>query len=104
MFDTLESIPAYPDKMEARITKETYDRAVDAFTKHLERAFERFEAYWKTGNEVLFELSLEELLQAHNFMSVIMDAVANDKVMDKMSHRATFIYDLAACMLGVKNA
>lgn len=104
MFEILEQVPAYSIKLETHITRDAYSEAATSFTKHLTRAFELFRAYWNTGNERLFDMSLEELGKARNFMDVIMYAVADDKIMDKMSKRATFMYDLAATMMGAKSA
>ena len=100
MFEVFESIPAYTGETANHITRKAYDEAVNAFTKHLKRAIELFEAYWRTGNATLFDMSLEKLLQAHLFMVALADEITDERLLEKLRNRATFIYDLAACMLG----
>ena len=100
MFEVLEQVPGYSKKTSEYITREAYDEATASFTGHLKKAFELFNGYWRTSNTLLLDMSLEELLKARNFMDVIMYAVADDKVTDKMSKRATFMYDLAATIGG----
>ena len=102
MFEVLEQVPGYSNKTTTHITRQAYDEATTSFTGHLKKAFELFNGYWRTSNALLLDMSLEELLKARNFMDVIMYAVADDKVINKMSKRATFMYDLAATMMGGK--
>ena len=102
MFEVLENIPAYSSRSPTHITRQAYDKAVNSFIKHLEKAFERFEAYWRTDNNALFDMSLEELLKASRFMDIIV-CIADEKTIEKLSKRATFMYDLAAAMMGATN-
>jgi len=100
MFEVLERVPGYkPGKM----AKEDYEKTIWSFQQHLARAFELFTAYWDGGDTLLLDMSLEELLKASRFMDGIVYAVGDEKTVERLSKRATFMYDLAACMMGRNN-
>jgi len=103
MFQVLEAIPAYTRKTATHITQEAYDNCVEEFKKHLAKAFELFTAYWSGGDALLFNMSLEELLKAGRFMDSIIYAVGDEKTVEKLSKRATFMFDLACAMMGRNN-
>lgn len=102
MFEVLEGVPAHRPSSAASqaLTKEAYDNTVSAFTQHLKRAFQLYEAWWKSGDDLLYDMSLEEILKARRFMESIV-IQAGDKVAERLSKRATFMFDLAACMGGL---
>jgi len=97
VLEVLEAIPSYKP---GKITKEDYDKAVWSFQQHLNRALELYRAWWKSGDALLLDMSLEELLKAGRFMDSIVYAVGDEKVVEKLSKRATFMYDLTGAMMG----
>lgn len=100
MFELLERVPSYSKSLATHITRDAYSEAVTELQKHLARAFKMFEAYWKSGNTLLFDMSLEELKKAARFMDSIIYAVGDEKTIEKLSKRGTFMYNLAAAMMG----
>ena len=99
LLEFLVNIPGKPPAL----SEEEYSNVVTGFREELNRAIELFEAYWRTGNATLFDMSLEKLLQAHLYMIALTDEITDERLLEKLRNRATFIYDLAACVLGAKN-
>ena len=96
----LTSIPAYSSKNFRGTTEEEYQVAVDNFRETFNKAVELFEAYWRTGNDRLFDMSLEALEKAWMYMEVLVDKVTEEALLVKLCNRGTFTYDMAAVMMG----
>ena len=99
LLEFLVNIPGKPPAL----SEEEYSNMVTGFRKELNRAIELFEAYWRTGNATLFDMSLEKLLQAHLYMVALADEITDERLLEKLRNRATFTYDLAAAMMGGTN-
>jgi len=99
LLEFLVNIPGKPPAL----SEEEYSNMVTGFRKELNRAIELFEAYWRTGNPALFQMSLEKLEVAWFNMAALTNWITNEKVMEKLRNRATFTYDLAAAMMGGTN-
>ena len=104
MLEFLTDLPIYSAKTFPGTAQEEYDNLVAGLRKELNRAIELFEAYWRTGNATLFDMSLEKLLQAHLYMVTLADEITDERLLEKLRNRATFMYDLAACMKGGTSA
>ena len=100
MLEALISVPAYNPEIFPGITEEMYEDMTAKLAIHITRAIELFDAYWRTSNTALFDMSLEALKQAHASMFLITECAGSTALLDKLSCRAAFTYDLAAAMLG----
>lgn len=103
MFELLTSIPAYKPSTFYSITESQYTAMVDNFRGHFNRACQLFEAYWRTSNTTLFDMSLEALGKAWSYMDALTDEITDEKLQEKLRCRATFTYDMAAAMMGAKH-
>lgn len=102
MLEVLTSIPAYKPEIFGSITEEEYNNMVAGLRKEVNRAIELFEAYWKTSNIALFNMSLEALKKAYTYSEELANHISNTEVIVKLSKRATFTFDLAAIMCMLK--
>lgn len=102
MLEVLTSIPSYSPIHFSGLTKQEYENIVAELRREVNRAIELFEAYWKTSNTRLFDISREHLDKAFMYMTTLKRNISNYPMLDKMTNRAEFTYLLAGAMLGGK--
>ena len=90
-------LPGWHGKYANKITFEAWCKIMDRVEKQLTRAIEVFDGYYKTGDEVLFDLSLEVLNKAHKDLAIIKTCLDKEDS-DKLSHFQTFLYHLAGAI------
>lgn len=102
MLQFLTDIPIYNTTTFSGLSEGEYQNLVQVFREKINRATELFEAYWRTSDVTLFNMSLDTLMDAHLQMETITSYITNAAVIHKLNCRATFTYDLAATMMGAK--
>jgi hypothetical protein len=96
----LRYLPDYRDECRTRIAWERWFDDMTQASSKLERSLEIFDQYWQTGDEALFDLSLDLLKQVYEKLSMVRLIITKEDA-DKTSHLQTYLYDLG-CALGFK--
>ena len=100
MLELLESVPSYSSLDTNKLDKSSYEKLIKSYSDKLGRATKLFISYTHNHSQVSYDMSLQELLEAHALMQVIVGA-ATDETAGLISKRATFLYDLVGAVAGL---
>ena len=102
MAQILLGIPRY-DKQIFEVNELLYDKLAREATRYRDKAIGLFGAYWKEPEkEILFEMAQEALEKLHQRLSLLMDTCTNKQLLTANSYRATFLFELAQAITGLK--
>lgn len=106
------SLPVWKPEYEPRITEVAYNKLLAEAKPLLDRCLQLYEAYLKTGNEILYEIFGEVCLELYTKLGVlscscqefdrISKQLANAAEIvsgaDELPYKPTMLYDLAGAM------
>ena len=102
MAQILLGIPRF-DKQIFEVDESSYSKLIKEAAMYRDKAIRLFGAYWKEPEkEILFEMAQESLEKLHQRLSLLMDTCTNKRLLAANSHRATFLFDLAQAITGLK--
>ena len=102
MAQVLLGIPRF-DQRVFQCEETAYNKLAKEATRYRDKALGLFSAYWKEPKkELLFEMTQEALEKLHWRTSMMMDTCTNERLLGANSHRATFLFELAQAITGLK--
>ena len=85
------------------VNESSYSKLIKEAAIYRDKAIRLFGANWKEPEkEILFEMAQEALEKLHQKLSLLMDTCTNKRLLAANSHRATFLFDLAQAITGLK--
>ncbi len=89
--------PMYHKEYEGKIRWEAWYDCITQANKLIARSLELFAAYWRSGDEILFDMANRLLEQAYDKLALLR-LIVNKEDAEQMSCLQTYLYNLAGCM------
>ena len=87
-------LPQWKPEYDSRISQKAWENRVSIIQQHVHQSIDLLNGYWRTNNEVLLNMMIEELYKAYKALDILYLVMSGDDK-QKMIALTTFLWHLA---------